>query len=418
MALAVDHASADPADAVARVAAARRERLLRVYRGRLRFEDLEDCYSQATLELLARSRRAPFASSDHVRNALEQKFLSRINDRRRALGGRSGIESAIARAVQVDSTDIGAPHVEDRAAGVEQQVLVRSEIRRLREIVGDLSPDQRLVLHCQVNLQMEAREFCAQYGWSSEKFRKVAQRARSKLRGLVEEYQSGERCLRLEPDLLAFAAHTADEDQLRRTRLHLANCPSCSRYVAQLDRSTRRLAALIPAPTLLAPVAATKLSALWAALRRLVGAVIHPATESAGAGAAGVAGGSAVGLTAVKAGVVALCIAGAAGSYEACARAGIALPFGLGAQAIVHAPHKHRHTTLAAHAQATARPAPVAVYAATGAPVRNVEQIRREFGRRRSPLARAATRSHTAPVLQDQSSATVDQETREFGFER
>jgi hypothetical protein len=40
---------------VALVALARRELLLRAHRHRLRPEDLEDCYSQATLELLTRT---------------------------------------------------------------------------------------------------------------------------------------------------------------------------------------------------------------------------------------------------------------------------------------------------------------------------------------------------------------------------
>jgi Mg-chelatase subunit ChlI len=69
MGLAIHHASTDQAETVARIATARRDRLIRVYRGRLRFEDLEDCYSQATLELLARSQRSPFVSADHIRNA-------------------------------------------------------------------------------------------------------------------------------------------------------------------------------------------------------------------------------------------------------------------------------------------------------------------------------------------------------------
>jgi hypothetical protein len=64
-----DIADVDPAEEVARVATARRPRLLRLYRRRLRFEDLEDCYSQATLELLARSRGAPFyANPEHLGN--------------------------------------------------------------------------------------------------------------------------------------------------------------------------------------------------------------------------------------------------------------------------------------------------------------------------------------------------------------
>ena len=50
MGLASRDVGGDPAEAVARIAAARRGRLLRVYRRRLRWEDLEDCYSQKPLE--------------------------------------------------------------------------------------------------------------------------------------------------------------------------------------------------------------------------------------------------------------------------------------------------------------------------------------------------------------------------------
>jgi hypothetical protein len=48
---------------VAVVAAAKRDVLLRVHRHRLRAEDLEDCYGQASLELVVLARRGrPFSS--------------------------------------------------------------------------------------------------------------------------------------------------------------------------------------------------------------------------------------------------------------------------------------------------------------------------------------------------------------------
>ena len=46
----------DAVDEVALVARAKRDVLLRAHRHRLRREDLEDCYSQATLELLTNAR--------------------------------------------------------------------------------------------------------------------------------------------------------------------------------------------------------------------------------------------------------------------------------------------------------------------------------------------------------------------------
>jgi hypothetical protein len=41
------------------------------------------------------------------------------------------------------------------------------------------------VLASQVALQMPAAEFCLRFGWSSEKYRKVAQRGRARLRTLL-----------------------------------------------------------------------------------------------------------------------------------------------------------------------------------------------------------------------------------------
>jgi hypothetical protein len=84
--------SDDPAELVAHVSAAKRDVLLRVHRHRLGFEDLEDCFSQATLGLISRARA--FVGEAHIANALEQRFLSRISDRRRALSGRTPIQAA------------------------------------------------------------------------------------------------------------------------------------------------------------------------------------------------------------------------------------------------------------------------------------------------------------------------------------
>jgi protein-L-isoaspartate O-methyltransferase len=46
--------------------------------------------------------------------------------------------------------------------------------------------DQRLVLASQLHPQMRPGEFCRRHGWSSEKYRKVAQRARARLRQLLQ----------------------------------------------------------------------------------------------------------------------------------------------------------------------------------------------------------------------------------------
>ncbi len=177
----------DPAETVALVARSRRELLLAVHRHRLGPEDLEDCYSQATLELVARARRDNGFSSDaHVANALEQRLLSRIHDRRRALSGRSPIEAALAAALPLGDAKEGGIEAIDPRADVETLAMLRHDLRRLSELAHELSGDQRLVLASQLALEMEPWEFCERHGWSPEKYRKVAQRARARLRHLLD----------------------------------------------------------------------------------------------------------------------------------------------------------------------------------------------------------------------------------------
>jgi DNA-directed RNA polymerase specialized sigma24 family protein len=175
---------ADPVEQVALVAAARRDALLGVHRHRLGREDLEDCFSQATLELLARARAGRrFASSRHVANALEQRFLSRVLDRRRALSGRSPMQAALGGAL---AAGLDGAELADLRPGVEELVMLRFELRSVSSGALGLTHDQRLVLASQL-LDVGCAEFCARFGWSSEKYRKVAQRGRARLRTLVNE---------------------------------------------------------------------------------------------------------------------------------------------------------------------------------------------------------------------------------------
>jgi DNA-directed RNA polymerase specialized sigma24 family protein len=173
------------AEEVALVARARRELLLRAHRHRLRREDLEDCYSQATLELLTRALNgASFAGREHLANAIEQRFVSRIHDRRRALSGRSPMQAALETAMSIGGAEEEQIEIVDVRAELEKLVIQRLELRRLGELVEQLSIDQRMALAGQLR-GISRAEFCRMFGWSPEKYRKVAQRARARLRRLM-----------------------------------------------------------------------------------------------------------------------------------------------------------------------------------------------------------------------------------------
>jgi len=176
----------DPVQDVALVSRARRDLLLRAYRYQLRWEDLEDCYSQATLELVAHAQKGGvFADRVHLGNMLEQRFLSRIRDRRRAVSGRSPMQAALEVSVPLSTTGEDGPGIVDVRADLEKLVMLRHDLRCVTRIADELSSDQRLILVCQL-LPMGCEETCRRLGWSSEKYRKVAQRARARLRALID----------------------------------------------------------------------------------------------------------------------------------------------------------------------------------------------------------------------------------------
>ncbi len=157
----------------------------------MRREDLEDCYSQATLELITYSREGRvFAGAAHLANVLEQRFVSRIQDRRRAIAGRSPMQASLEAAVPLNCLGEQDIEVVDLRAELEQIVLMRDDLRRIERLAVNLSADQRLVLASQVG-QIARAAFCDHHGWTYEKYRKVAQRARARLSELMSGDDDG-----------------------------------------------------------------------------------------------------------------------------------------------------------------------------------------------------------------------------------
>jgi DNA-directed RNA polymerase specialized sigma24 family protein len=133
------------------VASAKRRLLLRVHRHRLRPEDLEDCYSQATLELIAHVKEGgAFAGRAHIAHALELRFVSRARDRRRAVSGRSPIQAALEQAETLGTIAGEGVEIVDHRAAIDAKVILREELRRLSRLVRLLSADQRRVMASQV----------------------------------------------------------------------------------------------------------------------------------------------------------------------------------------------------------------------------------------------------------------------------
>lgn len=63
--------------------------------------------------------------------------------------------------------------------------MARSELARVLELAPALSPDQRQVIASEVALGNRCSEFCSRSGWTVDKYRKVDQRGRARLRRLM-----------------------------------------------------------------------------------------------------------------------------------------------------------------------------------------------------------------------------------------
>jgi DNA-directed RNA polymerase specialized sigma24 family protein len=80
----------------------------------------------------------------------------------------------------------GDVDVADSRMQVERLVILREELASIAGLAASLSADQRLVLASQLSLQMRPGDFCRRYGWSPDKYRKVSQRGRARLRRLLQ----------------------------------------------------------------------------------------------------------------------------------------------------------------------------------------------------------------------------------------
>lgn len=311
----LDHEGGDPAGLVAEVAAGKRAVLLGSYEGRLEREELEDCLSQATFELIRGVRAGRcFEGAEHVANALELRFRSRIVDQYRARSARPAV-------VALDREGEEGLVLEDPAPRFERGVEARFELARLRELVGELSADEQRVLALQA-AGVPRGEICARLGWKLERYRSTARRATQKLSCLVAATDRGERCRELTLPLYAWVAGVASEQEARRLAVHVGNCPGCRAEAAALRRARQQLAELLPWPVLVvgggllgwlaerASGSRTRLSGLIA--RDVPNRVGHP--ESA-------AGGALAGGGAAKAVVAACLAAGAVGG--ACLSTGV-----------------------------------------------------------------------------------------------
>lgn len=170
---------------IAYIVIARSAVLLRTHSRKLRRSDLEECLSQAAFELIRAGRNGrSFECDGHIASSFDQRFLSRVADQQRALSGRSPRRAELERALSTQ-IDRDAPEgLQHRAAGtsLEETVFARDELAGVLRAARRLTADERIVVGSRLGVLGDRDEICAQHGWSPEKYRKLAQRGRDRLR--------------------------------------------------------------------------------------------------------------------------------------------------------------------------------------------------------------------------------------------
>lgn len=311
------------------------------------FEVLYDRYSSALLSFC----RHMLGRQDEAEDALQHVFASAHADLQRH---RRRVELkpwlyAIARNRCLDMLrarrEYPDPEVEPVAAGLQDRVQERADLRELVADLGDLPDNQRAALLLTELDDLSHTEAAGVLDCEPSQVKGLVFRAR---KGLIER-----RDARAAPceDIRAELA-TVRRGGLRRGRLrhHLAQCPGCTAYLENVRRQRKMMALILPV------IPAT-------GLKRSVLAAAGIGTGAGGAGGLTVAGGTLLTGTVAKVALVGALAGGA----------------GVATEQIV----EHRDTAPAREAPAATRRSPASAPAARRKPSRPASAAAPAAGSRR-----------------------------------
>lgn len=140
----------------------------------------------------------------------------------------------------------------DRGAAPDEVAEVGVESDRVREIIAELPARRQAVVTLRFFFERTPEEIQRQLGITARTYRRELERAMRHIADGYELVRSGRYCESRRSMVLALVADVARPDRARQARRHLASCPGCRRWAAELREATRRGAALLPLPPLAA----------------------------------------------------------------------------------------------------------------------------------------------------------------------
>jgi RNA polymerase sigma factor (sigma-70 family) len=120
----------------------------------------------------------------------------------------------------------------------------------VREIVAELPARRQAIIKLRFFFERTPDEIQRMLAISSRVYRRELERG---VRHICEQFElvrAGTFCDTRRSLIIAFVAGSADEKDAREAREHLANCPGCAHWAAELREATRDVAVALPLPAL------------------------------------------------------------------------------------------------------------------------------------------------------------------------
>jgi len=133
----------------------------------------------------------------------------------------------------------------------EETVLDRERVARSREALAELKPDERKAL-TQLAEGYSYAEIGSLNGWTYTKVNRCLAEGRDRLRSVVRQSETGERCLLIEPLISACSDGELPADRVAEVENHLAACGRCRALLREYRAIPGEVAAFSPVLGLLA----------------------------------------------------------------------------------------------------------------------------------------------------------------------
>jgi RNA polymerase sigma factor (sigma-70 family) len=159
------------------------------------------------------------------------------------------------RAHRKRSLPIGDRELSEPDAGRAPDEVAAADLEsaRVREIVGELSERRQAIVKLRYFFDRSPQEIQRCLGLSERSYRRELERAQRHILQRYELVREGSFCESRRSLIRAFVMGIAGPDRAREAREHLASCPGCTAWAAELREVRRQAAALAPLPALVLP---------------------------------------------------------------------------------------------------------------------------------------------------------------------